>query len=37
MNFTAELPNGKTKDIWIASLPIGTIFTTRRTMKCANT
>lgn len=36
MNFTAELPNGKTKDVWISSLPVGTIFCTRRTMKCAN-
>jgi hypothetical protein len=36
MNFTAKLPNGLTKDKWIASLPIGSSFCTRRTIKCAN-
>lgn len=36
MNFTAKLPNGMTKDQWIASLKPGTIFCTRRPQKCAN-
>ena len=35
MNFTAQLPNGMTKDVWIASLPKGSLFCTRRPMKCA--
>ena len=36
MNYTALLPNGKTKDAWIASLKPGTHFCTRRPMKCSN-
>ena len=36
MNFTAKLPSGLTKDVWIASLPVGTIFCTRRPQICSN-
>ena len=36
MNFTALLPNGMTKDCWIASLKPDDHFCTRRPMKCAN-
>jgi len=35
MNFTAQLPNGMTKDVWIASLKPGDTFCTRRPMKGA--
>jgi len=35
MNFTAQLPNGMDKASWIASLPKGSLFCTRRPMKCA--
>ena len=34
MNFTALLPCGLTKDVWISRLPKGTIFTTRRPIIC---
>ena len=36
MNFTALLPNGMTKDRWIASLKPGTTFCTRRVQICAS-
>lgn len=36
MNFTAQLPNGMTKAVWIASLKPGDTFCTLRPMKCSN-
>ena len=34
MNFTAQLPNGMDKASWIASLPKGSLFCTRRPIIC---
>ena len=35
MNFTAKLPSGVTKDVFIAQLPQGSVFCTRRPQICA--